>query len=92
MVAHLGAQQSMGKVGVCWDNAVAESFWSTLKVEFDWDPSWSFVKILNAMALHLHWYNFQRPHGSLDGLTPAAELEKALACPNQPGFDFAVAV
>ena len=26
--------QSMGKVGVCWDNAVAENFFSHLKTEF----------------------------------------------------------
>ena len=25
---------SMGQVGVCWDNAMAESFWATLKTEY----------------------------------------------------------
>ncbi|BCW48008.1 hypothetical protein StoSoilB13_03500 [Arthrobacter sp. StoSoilB13] len=29
-----GVTQSMGKVGVCWDNAVAENFFSHLKTEF----------------------------------------------------------
>lgn len=29
-----GARMSMGKTGVCWDNAMAESFWATLKVEY----------------------------------------------------------
>ncbi|GAB3551974.1 hypothetical protein GCM10027404_21890 [Arthrobacter tumbae] len=29
-----GVTQSMGKVGVCWDNAVAENFFSHLKTEY----------------------------------------------------------
>lgn len=28
-----GVQQSMGKTGVCWDNALAESFFATYKLE-----------------------------------------------------------
>ena len=32
--ADLPVLQSVGRTGVCWDNAAAESFWSTLKTEF----------------------------------------------------------
>ena len=28
-----GVKQSMGKTGVCWDNALAESFFTTYKLE-----------------------------------------------------------
>lgn len=32
--AGLGIRQSVGRTGVCWDNAMQESFRSTLKTEF----------------------------------------------------------
>ena len=33
LVASLGMRASMGRTGVCWDNAAAESFFSALKNE-----------------------------------------------------------
>jgi putative transposase len=33
LVASLGMRSSMGRTGVCWDNAMAESFFSALKNE-----------------------------------------------------------
>ena len=34
---NLGVAQSVGRSGVCFDNAMTEPFWSTLKTEFyDW--------------------------------------------------------
>ena len=33
LVAELGMVQSVGRTGVCWDNSVAEAFWSSLKRE-----------------------------------------------------------
>ena len=37
LAAYMRAVQgrvSMGRAGVCWDNAMAESFWATLKTEY----------------------------------------------------------
>jgi transposase InsO family protein len=35
-----GARQSVGRPGVCWDNAVAESFFATLKKELIYPHVW----------------------------------------------------
>lgn len=37
----LGIAQSVGRTGVCFDNAMSESFWSTLKTEFYDRKQWS---------------------------------------------------
>ena len=36
----LGVDQSMGRTGVCFDNAMSESFWATLKTEFYQRHTW----------------------------------------------------
>lgn len=70
MVAH-GFQVSMSKKGDCWDNAVAESFFKTLKTEsldkfmFKTRKE-AHLEIIN----YLSWYNSKRMHSSIDYLTP----------------------
>src|SRR2546428_13872464 len=40
LLAHAGAVQSMSRKGNCWDNAVAESFFSTLEFEMAPGAAW----------------------------------------------------
>ncbi|WP_443940028.1 IS3 family transposase [Pedobacter sp. MW01-1-1] len=64
--------QSMSRKGNCWDNAVAESFFKTLKTEMVYHRKFE----TNAQAkLEIFdyievWYNRKRRHSSLGYLTP----------------------
>jgi putative transposase len=68
----LAVLQSMGRTGVCWDNAPAESFWSTFKTEF-YDRSHWATKAQARLASG-RWieerYNRKRRHSSIGMLTP----------------------
>lgn len=84
-VGSRGAKQSVGSVGVCWDNAVAESFFSTLKKEANYNGRYSDMEearkdIANYIEI---FYNHKRIHSSNGYLTPvefeAMQPELALA-------------
>src|SRR4030066_246835 len=71
-LAELKAQVSMSGVGNCYDNAVMESFFSTLKAEC---ATYRFTRREEARRQIFEvleiWYNRQRMHSSLDYLSPA---------------------
>jgi len=78
MLSQYGLRISMGQKGVCYDNAVIESFWSTLKTEC-FPSSGVFETKAEAKAAIFEYiesyYNTQRRHSSLNYLFPlAAEL------------------
>ena len=61
---------SMSRKGDCWDNAVAESFFATLKVELgDSFSSREAARIALIDYIEI-FYNRKRRHTSLGGLTP----------------------
>jgi len=70
----VGAQQSMSRKGDCWDNAVAESFFSTLKTELVCRRSWpTKVGLKEAVRDYIdEFYNPQRRHSANGGLSPVA--------------------
>jgi len=69
-----GIVGSMSRRGDCWDNAVAESFFATLKVELVHDALWSTrAAARGAVFEYLEiFYNQQRRHSSLGFLSPLA--------------------
>jgi putative transposase len=71
LVAELRIRQSVGRTGVCWDNSVAESFWSSLKRELV--HRYRFPDRAGARRAIFGWinrYNRQRLHSSLGYLPP----------------------
>lgn len=71
-LARAGVVVSMSRRGDCWDNAVVESFFATLKTELVHDARWSTrATATAALAAYLEgWYNRRRRHSTLDYLSP----------------------
>jgi hypothetical protein len=68
---HLGIVQSMGSVGDSYDNAMAESFWSSLKRELVDDAHFhTKEEARRAIFEWIIWYNTERLHSSLDYKSP----------------------
>jgi transposase InsO family protein len=70
---------SMSGKGQCWDNAVVESFFGTMKRELG-DPIWETRAIARAAIFEYIevWYNRQRLHSTLNYLSPE-HYERTLA-------------
>jgi len=67
---------SVGRTGVCWDNAVAESFWESLKRECLQGRVFATrAEARRAIFRWINWYNSKRLHSSLDH-TPPLEWEQ----------------
>jgi putative transposase len=69
-----GITRSMGYTGVCWDNAMAESFFAKLKTEFYYRRVWPTRKRarLEVGAWIEDRYNRRRRHASLGQISPVA--------------------
>ncbi len=67
-----GACQSMSRKGDCWDNAVAESFFATLRAELvDHVRFATRAEALRAIGDYIdNFYNVERRHSHLDYLSP----------------------
>ncbi len=68
----------MSRKGDCWDNAVAESFFATLKKELVNGSNWKSREGARADLFDYIevWYNRERRHSTLGYLSPADYEEK----------------
>ncbi|MCB1092492.1 MAG: IS3 family transposase [Verrucomicrobiae bacterium] len=79
LCGELKVTQSMGQVGICWDNAVAEAFFATLKTDLvaeigvfrDREHATGWV------ATYIEgWYNRRRPHTVTGGEPPMLAFQR----------------
>jgi putative transposase len=75
-----GIARSMGSRGDCYDNAVAESFFATLKKELVHRQSWPTRRELSGEVFEYieAFYNRQRRHSTL-GMHSPADYENSLS-------------
>lgn len=79
LAAH-GAMQSMSRKGNCWDNAVAESFFATLKNEEATGVYETKDHARRSIANYIHgYYNPTRLHSTLGYLSPNDYAERLKA-------------
>lgn len=83
VLKELGVVVSMSRKGNCWDNAVAESFFSTLKTELVHRQPWANrLELRSAVFEYIEvFYNRRRLHSSIGYKTPA-EVESDYALVN----------
>ena len=66
-------RRSLGKTGICYDNAVSESFFATYKKELIHTRPWPDLKSLLEVTVEwiMNYYNTVRRHSTLGYLTPS---------------------
>ena len=71
MLADHGVTQSMSRKGNCFDNAVIESFFGTLKAAYYHMATLDGIAALEAgVNDYIHYYNHERIKLGLPGLSP----------------------
>lgn len=79
LLADHGMECSMSRSGNCWDNAVAESFFATLKTELVADAGWETREWARRDLFEYieSWYNLRRRHATLGYVSPV-EYEETM--------------
>ena len=78
-----GIARSMGSKGDCYDNALAETFFATLKKELVHRSSWPTRRELQSAVFDYieAFYNPHRRHSTLDYLSPVEYEQRAHVTP-----------
>ncbi|WP_164856368.1 IS3 family transposase [Lujinxingia sediminis] len=77
MVENWGGQISMSNKGDCWDNAVAESFFASLKKEFVYQTTFTTQDEASLAVLdYIRWYNARKLHSAIGFESPNRYEEK----------------
>ncbi|PSK87521.1 integrase-like protein, partial [Murinocardiopsis flavida] len=72
--------QSMSRKGNCLDNAVIESFFGHVKEEFFTHDEFESVEaFITGLDEYIAWFNNERVHTYLEGLSPVQYRAQALA-------------
>ena len=91
LATRFGVRLSVGRTGVCWDNAAAESFWSTLKNEYY--HRHVFATIAHARRGVYAWidgfYNARRRHSAIGYLSPLQYEHQLARQADQPALQAA---
>ena len=84
MLVRFQLRGSMSRKGDCWDNAVVESFFASLKTELVTEVRWATRAEAKSVVVEWieGWYNRTRMHSTLSYLSPA-EFEGQLAAKTQ---------
>ncbi|GGP56616.1 integrase core domain-containing protein [Streptomyces melanogenes] len=80
LATEFGIRLSVGRTGQCWDNALAEAFFATIKGELLDTRTWPSRATARTAIFDFieDWYNLHRLHSSLGYRSPA-DYETALA-------------
>ena len=75
-LTELGLRRSVGRTGICYDNAMAESFFAALKNEMYYRQTWpTRARARFAVAEYIEvFYNRRRLHSTLGYRTPLEAL------------------
>ncbi len=89
LAADLGVRLSVGRKGECWDNAVSESWFATIKTELIDTRPWPTRPGLRRAAFDYieGWYNTRRLHSALGYRSPATTKPPSARRPPPPRHD-----